>query len=268
VFLTRLLAAAVLVPLLVWAVLEGGIPLALFSGSAAALAAFELSRMFLSTFRDRLAGTVLPLLSFAAAAYLPDPLALPAVLLLVLAAAFHHLAGAGTVEGKARGAAVTVLAILYVGCGLGCFPRVAAFPSGSHWVLLTVVVTAAGDTFAYFGGRAFGRTALSPLSPKKTVEGSVAGLAASVAFGYAYAARFLPPLPAWFLLGGLAALALAGQAGDLFESLLKRAAGVKDSGTVIPGHGGMFDRADSLVAAGPVAWFLVLASRALAGVSP
>jgi phosphatidate cytidylyltransferase len=258
VLLTRILSAAVLVPLLVWATLAGGLPFAAFTGAATAMAAFELSRMFLHAFRDRLAGTVLPVLAFGAAGYLPDGLALPSVLLLVLLACFHYLAGAGTVEEKASRAAVTVLAVLYVGCGLACYPRLVAFPGGARWVLLVVLVTALGDTFAYFGGRAFGRTPLSALSPKKTVEGSATGLLASVAFGYLYAGAALPPVPRPFLLAGLAALAVAGQAGDLFESLLKRAAGVKDSGNTIPGHGGMFDRADSLVAAGPVAWAFVL----------
>jgi phosphatidate cytidylyltransferase len=268
VLLTRVLSALVLVPLLSWATLAGGLPFAAFAGLCTALAAFELSRMFLRSFRDRLAGTVLPVLAFGAAGYLPPELSLAAVLLLVLAAAFHYLLGEGTTEEKARRASLTVLAVLYVGCGLGCFPRLVALPGGARWALLVVLVTALGDTFAYLGGRAFGRTPLSALSPKKTVEGSAAGLAASLAFGYLYAVRFLPPLPAWFLLGGIAALALAGQAGDLFESLLKRAAGVKDSGSVIPGHGGMFDRADSLVAAGPVAWSLVLAARALGWIAP
>jgi phosphatidate cytidylyltransferase len=263
VLLTRILSALVLVPALAWATISGGIPFAAFAGLCTALAAFELSRMFLPSFRDRLAGTVLPVLAFGAAGYLPPELALPAVLLLVLASLFHYLVGAGTVGEKAQRSAMTVLGVLYVGCGLACYPRLVALPSGSRWVLLVVLVTALGDTFAYFGGRAFGRTPLSSLSPKKTVEGSVSGLAASVAFGYLFSVRFLPPLPPWFLLGGLTALALAGQAGDLFESLLKRAAGVKDSGSVIPGHGGMFDRADSLVAAGPVALSLVLAARAL-----
>ena len=115
----------------------------------------------------------------------------------------------------------------------------------------------AGDIFAYFVGKAWGRRRLPPtISPNKTVEVSLGGLAASIVFGTGYGVLFLPGVPPWFLCLAPAVVGGAGQAGDLFESLLKRAAGVKDSGALVPGHGGMFDRADAVISAGPVLYLL------------
>jgi phosphatidate cytidylyltransferase len=82
----------------------------------------------------------------------------------------------------------------------------------------------------------------------------------------AYAAIFLPGVRTWFILGAAAILGAAGQGGDLFESMLKRAAGVKDSGNLLPGHGGMFDRADGIIAAGPVLHLLATVSRQVGGI--
>jgi phosphatidate cytidylyltransferase len=133
-------------------------------------------------------------------------------------------------------------------------------------VLLGILAVAAGDTFAYFVGRAFGKTPLAPrVSPNKTVEGAVGGLAASILIAAVYAAVFLPGIRTGFILVAAAILGAAGQGGDLFESMLKRAAGVKDSGTLLPGHGGMLDRADAMIAAGPVLHLLAVVSRQAGG---
>lgn len=115
-------------------------------------------------------------------------------------------------------------------------------------VLFVLGVVWAGDTAAYYTGRAFGSTPLAPaVSPKKTVEGSVGGLVASVAL--AGLLTVLLPLPhclgAGLLWGGV--LNLVAQTGDLLESLLKRCAGVKDSGSIFPGHGGVLDRVDGFL---------------------
>lgn len=127
-------------------------------------------------------------------------------------------------------------------------------PNGHLWLLVALAIVWAADTGAYFAGRKLGRHKLSPrISPNKTVEGLVGGGIAGIAVGLvggALAGASLAQLPAV----ALAALAvvLASVVGDLFESLLKRHAGVKDSGNLIPGHGGLLDRMDSVLAALPV----------------
>jgi phosphatidate cytidylyltransferase len=113
-----------------------------------------------------------------------------------------------------------------------------------------------GDTAAYYGGRALGRHLLAPkVSPKKTVEGAIAGLIGSVAAGIV-AGIWLLGEPALNMAGPALGVAIAGQVGDLAESVLKRSAGVKDSSSILPGHGGILDRLDSLFFAAPIFyWF-------------
>jgi phosphatidate cytidylyltransferase len=127
---------------------------------------------------------------------------------------------------------------------------------GLHWIFLTMAVTAVGDTAAYYAGSLWGRRKLMPrISPKKTVEGAVAGLLGNVAGGAVYLAAAFPP--GAFLPGLLLSLlvGIAGQLGDLNESMLKRAVGLKDSGELLPGHGGVLDRLDSLLFAVPVTYY-------------
>lgn len=122
-----------------------------------------------------------------------------------------------------------------------------------------------GDAAAYFGGRLLGRTQLAPLiSPKKTVEGFLAGIAGGIALGCVFAALLPVGLPMGMaaLLSGI--LAVAGAFGDLTKSLLKRSADVKDSGSLLPGHGGILDRLDGLLVSSPVFW-LILTSPAFRG---
>lgn len=132
-------------------------------------------------------------------------------------------------------------------------------PWQGGWLLWPMVVIWSGDTGAYFAGRSLGRHKLAPrISPAKTREGAAGGLIASVVG--AYIAWLLLPLPPaitwWMVLAFALPGALVGQLGDLAESLLKRSVGVKDSSRVLYGHGGMLDRVDALIFAGP--WFVLL----------
>lgn len=124
---------------------------------------------------------------------------------------------------------------------------------GSLLVLFTLAIVWAGDTLAYFVGKFLGRTKMAPaLSPKKTWEGAAGNLLGSLIVGYCFArGRRFDPLP-WLVTAALANI--AGQVGDLVESAYKRGAGAKDSGSLLPGHGGMLDRIDSLILAVPVVW--------------
>jgi phosphatidate cytidylyltransferase len=125
-----------------------------------------------------------------------------------------------------------------------------------HTVLVLMGTIWAGDAAAYYGGRAFGRHKLAPIvSPNKTIEGAIAGLAGSILAGIILGSWLLQRQISFLVVASLAA-AVAGQLGDLVESALKRSAGVKDSSSLLPGHGGMLDRLDSLMFAAPVFfWF-------------
>lgn len=129
-----------------------------------------------------------------------------------------------------------------------------------NWIFLATVPIWAGDTLAILVGRTFGKRPLWPeLSPKKTKEGSLANLLGALAMAiWLGIAMRIPPISA--ILVGLSA-GLMGQAGDLFESTMKRVAGVKDSGTVLPGHGGILDRIDSVLGNASVAAAILLLSR-------
>jgi phosphatidate cytidylyltransferase len=155
-------------------------------------------------------------------------------------------------EDVLRAIAVAAFPALYLGLALGLALSVRAL-WGAGALLLPFLTIVVSDSAQYYGGRLMGRRKLSPtISPKKTVEGAITGVLAAAVATPALAAWMFPGHPLWTcaLLGLL--LALMGIAGDLFESLLKRSAGVKDSSGLIPGHGGMLDRIDALLFAGPV----------------
>jgi len=134
---------------------------------------------------------------------------------------------------------------------------------GPRLVLFTLTLVWAGDTLAYFIGRTCGRIRMAPLlSPKKTWEGAAANLLGSLLVGVVFARWLHFEATQMLIMAGLANI--GGQIGDLIESAYKRSAQVKDSGTLLPGHGGMLDRIDALILVAPVVWYyfeLVLASR-------
>jgi len=126
-------------------------------------------------------------------------------------------------------------------------------PRGPMLVLFTLAIVWAGDTTAYFVGKSIGRVKMAPaLSPKKTWEGGAGNVAGSLIAGYCFALGLHAGAVPWLVTALLANV--AGQVGDLVESAYKRGAGVKDSGALLPGHGGMLDRIDSLILAAPVVW--------------
>lgn len=190
-----------------------------------------------------------------------DGLALVAVALaclLILAVGVWH---SRELTNYSASVAITVLGVVYVAFNLSClFPLRfssfgSTFASGRQLLFFLIAVIVAGDIFAYLTGRLAGRRFMFPrVSPKKTFEGAVGGLAASVISGWIYA-RWFWRTNDWKLVIPLAlCIALAGQAGDLVESALKRSANLKDSGVILPGHGGLLDRIDSMLFASPALW--------------
>jgi phosphatidate cytidylyltransferase len=154
-------------------------------------------------------------------------------------------------------AAAAVFPMLYLGLPIGSMLAIRAEP-GREALFLLMLTVMVSDTAQYYVGRAAGRRLLAPrISPKKTVEGAIGGFVFGAVFLATAGAWWLPRFPIGFrALLGMALVAL-GIAGDLFESMLKRSAGVKDSSTLIPGHGGVLDRIDALLFAAPV-YYIVL----------
>jgi phosphatidate cytidylyltransferase len=190
----------------------------------------------------------------------------PGGLLAVVAAAALVSGGALTLLGGPPSpaaitrAAITIMAPIYVGLPLGVlgWTRAAVGPGALTWFL---VVIAASDTAQLYSGRLFGRRKLAPVvSPGKTVEGAIGGFAGAVIAGAALGPAWMPGDPIWVPALLALILAAAGIVGDLFESMLKRSAGVKDVSSIIPGHGGVLDRVDSYLLAAPL-FYLYLVSR-------
>ena len=154
--------------------------------------------------------------------------------------------------------ALLLFAWLYLPYFLSFVLLVGAAPQGRYWILFVLVVTVAGDAGAYHIGSRIGRHKLYQIvSPKKTIEGAVAGLFSSAAAGTALGLVLLKNVPLATLLFFGLTVAVTGQIGDLIESMLKRNADKKDSSALLPGHGGILDRLDSLIFSFPVMWALL-----------
>jgi phosphatidate cytidylyltransferase len=173
-------------------------------------------------------------------------------------------------------AAAAVFAFAYIAIPMALLVGIRQQPAGAIWTIYTLLAVWAGDIFAYFVGKSLGRHRMSPqISPKKTWEGAAASIVASVIIGTLWI-QHAPGISSALLRIGLidrrdgmfgleqpqlwpiillsAVVNIAAQLGDLVESLIKRGAGVKDSGTILPGHGGMLDRIDAMLFAVPVVW--------------
>ncbi len=258
----RVASGAILFPLAVWLTSVGGYPFALLAAGAAAVAAAELVLMFGGigageVFGIAVAGTIPLMAAFGESGdLLPgwSGLALAGATVILLAVFVFRQ---GPLEQIPRSVAVVALSWLY--CGLLLASLVGLrLRFGVPWVIMAFVVTWANDTFAYFTGHAFGRHRLyERISPKKTWEGFAGGAVGSLAGALVSRWLLLPALsPAAAVVIGVGA-AVLGPLGDLAESMVKRAAGVKDSSRIIPGHGGLLDRIDALLFVGP--WIYVCA---------
>jgi phosphatidate cytidylyltransferase len=260
--LIRIASAVVLAPLLIVAILwPRPEPMALAIHGCVAVGLVE---FFWITLRDdpvwmRVAGVVLGLAVSGTMYWCPRPDALPGALILVtLVAAILHLVAFGELSTAASRAALMLFGILYVAVMLTPLAMLKRLPEGHDWVFLVLTVTWFSDTGAYATGRALGRHKLYPaISPGKSIEGAIGGLCFSV--GAAVLARlwYMPQLQ-WVdgviiaVVGGA-----LGQVGDLVESMVKRGYGVKDSGWIIPGHGGLLDRIDAVLFVTPFTYLYV-----------
>lgn len=155
--------------------------------------------------------------------------------------------------------ALLSLGWLYIPYLLSYVLLIGQIDGGRAWMFFILVVIVAGDAGAYYCGRRFGRHKLyERISPKKTMEGSIGGLLASMMLGTLFGYFFLGKVPPGSLLLLSGCLGVVGQVGDLMESMIKRMSGKKDSSQLLPGHGGILDRLDSLLFVFPTTWFFLV----------
>jgi phosphatidate cytidylyltransferase len=183
-----------------------------------------------------------------------------AALLLIPAS---YVVGKKTLEDSLPSSAIAVLGTTYVGMLSGSLIRLRHdFPEGSKLVYFLLLVVWLGDSGAYYVGKTFGKHKLSPrISPKKTIEGLMGGVAASVITALVIHFTFFPEFPLLHAIIAGVILSISGVIGDLAESMWKRSADVKDSGTLLPGHGGFLDRFDSILFTAPILysyWTLIV----------
>jgi phosphatidate cytidylyltransferase len=270
----RVLTAVVLIPLVLLLIFKGPFWLiTLAVGAVAELALWEYLGLADASGAKtpRIAAMVAVGLLFLCVFYRPELLGqlLGAIALaLLIVTAFSS-----PIKRVLADAAYSMFGVLYIGLTLATLPLVSAQENGSSLLLFLFFVVWAGDIAALYVGRSFGKKKLAPsLSPGKTWEGSIASIAGSLivatlllVLAGALARKNIDALSypgsmaRWLFLAVL--LNLAAQVGDLIESAIKRGAGVKDSGTMLPGHGGILDRIDALLLAAPVLWYALLAQQ-------
>lgn len=266
----RIASAMILIPVVVALTWVGGWPFAALVAAGAAIASGELILMFAEVGVAEALGVAvaagLPLAAQTAdRGLLPDwsPLALAGAAVALLAA---FLFRKKELEYVPRAAGAVALSWLWVGLLAASVVRLRALDGGGRagfgWVLLAFAVTWGNDTFAYFAGLAFGRRKLyERISPKKSWEGAAGGVVGALVGAFLVRAFALPELAVGTALAAALGGSILGPLGDLSESMAKRAAGVKDSGRIIPGHGGILDRIDALLFVAPWVYACALFAR-------
>ena len=293
--LKRIATAVVLIPVVLLLILRAPVPVLSVVAAAVALITVQEFLKISESYGVQplrlpayiFVGLLFLLLAASTAAEAPQLSALKLVFGLAFAAAlapFVFLTIAmrrAQLSGAYPAAAASAFAVVYVALPMAMLVQLRQQYAGAFWLLYLLLVVWAGDIFAYFVGRLLGRHLMAPrVSPKKTWEGAAASVAASLLVGsllFAYTRQISSFLlrvgliqrrdglfglekPEWLPIVLLTvAVNIAAQLGDLVESLIKRGAGVKDSGTILPGHGGMLDRIDALLFATPVLWLYAVA---------
>jgi phosphatidate cytidylyltransferase len=293
--LKRIATALVLIPVVILLVLRAPVPVVAAVAGAVALVtvqeflklteSYDVQPLRLPTYT--FVGLFFLLLAADSGGETPQLSALKFVLALGFACAiapflFLTIAMRRTqMKGSYPAAAASAFAFTYIALPMAMLVQLRQQWGGAFWLLYLLLVVWAGDIFAYFVGRSLGRHLMAPrISPKKTWEGAAASVAASLVVGillFNHALQIssfllrigliqrrdglfgLEKPEIWPIVWLTVALNVAAQLGDLVESLIKRGAGVKDSGTILPGHGGMLDRIDALLFAAPVLWFYAVA---------
>jgi len=157
---------------------------------------------------------------------------------------------------------IVILGVIYIAFFLSHLILLRGLEEGSLWILFLVFIISANDTFAYYAGKRFGKRKLAPIvSPSKTLEGALGGLIGGMVIATAFQQFFLIKVSSNEVLILALLIGIISQFSDLFESLIKRSAGVKDSGSLLPGHGGVLDRIDSLIFPAPFLYYYIIIFR-------
>lgn len=257
--LKRWLTAIVLVPLIILVILKGerlGVVLMLLAING--MAQWE----FLGFFQHpadaarKVKSVVLGSLMILSFCMVATPMGLIMPLYVLVGCLFvlflFYLVSYGHIQEPARDLAISTLGLLYIPFLLGHFIWLRYLPEGQWWLLWLLAVVCSGDTAAYYTGKSLGKRKFYPqVSPGKTWAGTFGGLAANLAVGILVAHWLLPAQKMSVMALLAVVLGVIGLLGDLFESMLKREAQIKDASSLLPGHGGMLDRLDSLLFAAP-----------------
>lgn len=256
----RIITALVALPVLILCVLY--LSQGLFAGLlfvVSALALNEFYRMALPKqrrFEAMLAVAAGVVCSVGLVYSVSAPAVLMSIVLPILFIALLFLFRVQNLESVSRDLAMAMLGIFYVPVLLSHAVLLRALPAGHAWIFLVLLVVMASDSMAYFVGMKFGKHRLYELvSPKKSIEGSIGGLVGGVAGAIICKVWFFQGLDVLDVLAIGLGVGVFSQLGDLVESLFKRSFDVKDSGSLIPGHGGLLDRLDSLLFAFPVTYY-------------
>ena len=261
--LKRWITGLTALPFLLYIIFKGGLLFSAFIGLVALLGFWEYLRVVFNDSRGALGNPVVwfayPLVPavVAVAHHQAPAFIFHLIILLFLVCAFLSVIfydGDGLIYESAK---KVVIGIIYIPGLLSylILIRDGRELDGGLWILFVLVVVFFGDIGALYAGTFLGRHKLSPaVSPKKTIEGSLGGLTANIILGSIYKIIVFPELNWGICLLFFISLGAMGQMGDLFESGLKRVAGIKDSGGLLPGHGGILDRADAIMFAAPVAY--------------
>ena len=208
---------------------------------------------------ERWVGIGLGLILSIIVSYGDSKIVLPFFVLLLLLLSILFMSTSQNLSSTISNMGIMLFGIFYIGFLLSHVSLIRNRIDGKQWVLFLIAIVWAGDISAFLSGTLFGRHKLYPkISPKKTYEGLAGGIVGSVILALTFALLFIPKLEIGFCIFLAIGLGFLGQLGDFTESMLKRSAQVKDSGSLIPGHGGMLDRLDSFLFSAPFLHYSLL----------
>ncbi len=258
-FLKRLASAAVLLPPVLYIIYKGGIYINILVGVVVILCALEFYRMFNFKRFELLFYVFLTLLTYSGICFFnQDPFIV--IVAVIIIAGIYILLTVKELKNVSVRIGYCFTGILYIGVFPSFIPLIRNYDNqdGFYYLLTFLALIWLSDTFAYFAGKSIGRHKLyEKISPKKTIEGSIGGIIGGYTGIYIMAFFFgKMPSPLFLILVGIF-VNIAGQIGDLFESMFKRDVGIKDSGDIIPGHGGMLDRVDAIIFSAPLMYIFI-----------